>query len=54
MKTPEEYTKLIQIEQQKLSLANSPEQKHKIQIRIQKLGFKKEVSVIRKKIEQLS
>lgn len=54
MKTPDDYNTLIQIEQQKLRIASTPEQKHEIQIRIQKLGFKKEIAVIRKKIEQLS
>ena len=53
MKTPDEYSKLINIEQQKLVLADTPEQKQMIQKRIQRLQFQKEIAVIRKKIEQL-
>jgi hypothetical protein len=53
MKTPDEYTKLISIEQQKLALANGKEQKQKIQKRILRLQFQREIAVIRKKIEQL-
>jgi hypothetical protein len=54
MKTPDDFTKLIQIEQQKLALTTTPEQKHVIQIRIQKLQLEKEIAIIRKRIQQLS
>jgi hypothetical protein len=53
MKTIDDFTKLIQIEQQKLALSNTPEQKQDIQIRIQRLNYEKEIAVIRRKIEQL-
>ena len=54
MKTQDEYSKLINIEQQKLALTNiTPEQKNVIQKRIQRLQFQREIAVIRRKIEQL-
>jgi hypothetical protein len=53
MNTTQEIDKLIQIEQQKLQLVNTLEQKNVIQIRIQRLQFQREIAVIRKKIEQL-
>ena len=54
MKTLDDYSTLIQIEQQKLAMANTTEQKHVIQISIQKLQLEKEIAVIRKRISQLS
>ena len=54
MKTPDDYNTLIQIEQQKLRIASTPEQKHEIQIRIQKLQLEREIAVIRKRISQIS
>lgn len=54
MQAPDEFTRLIQIEHQKLVLSDNPEQKQRIQKRIQQLQFEKEIAVIRRKIEQLS
>ena len=54
MKTPDEYSKLISIEQQKLTLANTPEQKQDIQTHIQRLQYQREIAIIRRKIQQLS
>lgn len=53
MKTPDEYSKLISIEQQKLNIATSPEQKQSIQKQIQKLDYRKEIARIQLLIQNI-
>jgi len=53
MKILDDYNTLIQIEQKKLQIAYTLEQKQMIQKHIQRLKYEKEIAVIRKKIEQL-
>ena len=52
--TTDEINKRISIAVQELNLADTPDEKHRINKRIQKLKFELEIAIIRRKIEQLS
>jgi hypothetical protein len=53
MKTPEEFNQEINIANLELAYANNSDEKVKLQNKISKLKLEREISIIKKKIEQL-
>ena len=52
--TPEEYNQKIDIATRELAYSKTSEEKVTLNTKIQKLRYYREISIIRKKIEQLS
>ncbi len=52
--TVEEITQEINIIMMRLNVEDNPERKSKLETELKKLNFKKEIAVIKQKIDQLS